>query len=78
MGMFWGNLIGIGASYLQLEFGFLSLPQEAYFIDKVPIKFDLTNLLLLNAGTLICCFLMLIIPSGIIARITPIKAIRFE
>lgn len=78
MGMFWGNLIGIGISYLQLKFGFLKLPQEAYFIDQVPIQFDVTNLLLLNIGTLTCCFLMLIIPSGIIARITPIKAIRFE
>jgi len=78
MGMFWGNLIGIGISLLQLKFGFLALPQEAYFIDKVPIQFSISNLLLLNAGTLICCFLMLIIPSGIIARITPIKAIRFE
>jgi len=78
MGMFWGNVLGIGISLLQLKFGFLSLPQEAYFIDKVPIQFNITNLFLLNAGTLTCCFLMLIIPSGIIARITPIKAIRFE
>jgi lipoprotein-releasing system permease protein len=78
MGMFWGNLTGIGISWLQLKFGFLSLPQEAYFIDKVPIQFNVKNLILLNAGTLTCCFLMLIIPSGIIARITPIKAIRFE
>ena len=77
MGMFWGNLIGIGVSLLQLKFGFLSLPQEAYFIDKVPIQFRISNLILLNLGTLICCFLMLIIPSGIVSRITPIKAIRF-
>ena len=78
MGMFWGNLIGIGVSFLQLKFGFLSLPQEAYFIDKVPIQFNAANLILLNLGTLVCCFLMLVIPSGLIARITPIKAIRFE
>ena len=77
MGMLWGNLIGIGVSFLQLKFGFLSLPQEAYFIDKVPIQFNFSNLILLNLGTLICCFLMLLIPSGIVAKITPIKAIRF-
>ncbi len=77
MGMLWGNLIGIGVSFLQLKFGFLSLPQEAYFIDKVPIQFNFANLILLNLGTLICCFLMLLIPSGIVAKITPIKAIRF-
>ncbi len=77
MGMLWGNLIGVGVSFLQLKFGFLSLPQEAYFIDKVPIQFNFANLILLNLGTLICCFLMLLIPSGIVAKITPIKAIRF-
>jgi lipoprotein-releasing system permease protein len=78
MGLFWGNLLGSGISLLQLKFGFMTLPQEAYFIDKVPIQFDFINLLLLNVGTLICCFVMLLIPSGIIARISPVKAIRFD
>ena len=77
-GLFFGNIIGIGVSLLQLEYGFLSLPQDAYFIDKVPIQIDFLNLVLLNLGTLICCLLMLIIPSGIVAKITPIKAIRFD
>lgn len=78
MGLFWGNLLGIGISYLQLEFGFMTLPQEAYFIDKVPILFNFTNLIILNVATLVCCLLMLLIPSGIIAKISPIKAIRFD
>ena len=78
MGLFWGNLLGLGLSFLQLKFGFMTLPQEAYFIDKVPIQFNFANLLLLNCGTLVCCFVMLLIPSGIIARISPVKAIRFQ
>ena len=78
MGLFWGNLLGLGLSFLQLKFGFMTLPQEAYFIDKVPIQFNFANLLLLNVGTLVCCFVMLLIPSGIIARISPVKAIRFQ
>lgn len=77
-GLFYGNLVGLGVSILQLQFGFLSLPQEAYFIDVVPIKIDLLNLLLLNVGTLVCCTLMMIIPSNIVAKISPIKAIRFD
>lgn len=77
-GLFFGNLLGIGISLLQLNYGFISLPQEAYFIDKVPIRIDILNLLLLNIGTLLCCLLMLIIPSNIIAKISPIKAIRFD
>ncbi|MBL4708279.1 MAG: ABC transporter permease [Flavobacteriales bacterium] len=77
-GLFFGNLFGIGISLLQLEYGFIGLPQEAYFIDKVPIQIDFLNLVLLNIGTLLCCLLMLIIPSNIIAKISPIKAIRFD
>jgi lipoprotein-releasing system permease protein len=77
-GLFFGNLFGLGISLLQLKFGFLSLPQEAYFIDKVPIRIDIWNLVLLNIGTLVCCLLMLIVPSNIITKISPVKAIRFD
>ncbi|KAA3648504.1 MAG: ABC transporter permease [Bacteroidetes bacterium] len=77
-GLVYGNILGIGLSLLQLKFGFLTLPQEAYFIDVVPIELNFLNLLLLNIGTLITCLLMLIIPSNIIANIDPIKSIRFD
>jgi lipoprotein-releasing system permease protein len=77
-GLIYGNIIGLGLCFLQLKYGILTLPQEAYFIDVVPIKIDFINLLLLNIGTLITCFLMLIIPSNIIAKIDPVKAIRFD
>lgn len=78
MGLFFGNLLGIGISLLQLEFGFMTLPQEAYFIDKVPIKLDYMNLILLNLGTLLSCMLMLVVPSNIVAKISPVRAIRFD
>lgn len=78
MGLFFGNLIGLGAAYAQLEFGFLKLPQEAYFIDTVPIAIDFGKLLLLNIGTLVLCLLMLLIPSNLVAKISPVKSIRFD
>lgn len=77
-GIIWGNLLGLGFAFLQKKFKFLKLPQEAYFIDNVPIEFDWIELLLLNAGTILCCLSMLIIPSNLIARISPSKAIRFQ
>lgn len=78
MGLFFGNLIGLGAAYAQLEFGFLKLPQEAYFIDTVPIAIDFGKLFLLNIGTLVLCLLMLLIPSNLVAKISPVKSIRFD
>lgn len=77
-GLFYGNILGLGLAFLQLKYGFLPLPQEAYFIDAVPIKLDFINLFLLNIGTLVICLIMLIIPSNIIANIDPTKSIRFD
>ena len=77
-GLILGNLFGLGIALLQQEFGFLTLPQEAYFIDQVPIVFNWTKLSLLNLGTLGISILMLIFPSSIIAGIEPVKSIRFD
>ncbi|MFC2102017.1 ABC transporter permease [Bacteroidota bacterium] len=77
-GILFGNITGFGLSLLQKHFGLATLPQESYYMAVVPIHLDGINILLLNLGTLVVCYLMLIIPSMIITRITPIKAIRFN
>ena len=77
-GMLYGNIAGIGICLLQKYFSIISLPQESYFMSVVPINLDIFYLLILNAGTLASCTLMLVLPSFIIARISPVKAIRFD
>lgn len=77
-GLVWGNVVGLALCLLQLQFGFLKLPQESYYVSEVPIKFDWMYILILNLGTLLVCALMLIIPSYVITKISPIKAIRFD
>lgn len=77
-GLFWGNLAGIGLALLQKYTGFLKLPQEAYFIDTVPIQVDITSLALLNLGVVLACSAMLVLPTMVITRIQPVKAIRFD
>lgn len=77
-GLAWGNVVGLALCLLQLQFGFLKLPQESYYVSEVPIKFDWMYILILNLGTLLVCALMLIIPSYVITKISPIKAIRFD
>ncbi|XLS28431.1 ABC transporter permease [Flavobacteriaceae bacterium M23B6Z8] len=78
IGMFWGNVIGIGVLLAQKYGGFIKLDPATYYVDKAPVYLDVTHILLLNVGTLILCLTMLLIPSYIITRITPVKAIRFE
>jgi lipoprotein-releasing system permease protein len=76
--MFWGNLIGIGFCLLQKYTGIISLNPEVYYLSQVPIQLDLWHVLSLNIGTLIVCVVALIIPSYVITRINPVKAIRFD
>ncbi len=77
-GMIWGNIIGIGLCILQSKFGIFKLDPETYYLEVVPINLKVLHIILLNIGTLIVTVLMLIIPSYIIAKISPIKTIRFN
>ncbi|MDO6470214.1 ABC transporter permease [Maribacter sp. 1_MG-2023] len=79
VGLFWGNLIGLGIIFIQEKFRIFKFPNpKEYYIEYIPVSIDLWTVLLLNAGVLLLCLLMLLIPSYIITRITPVKAIRFE
>lgn len=77
-GMLWGNLIGIGFCLLQEHFNIIKLNPEIYYLNAVPIDLSLTHVVLLNIATFVVCFLALIIPSYVITRISPVKAIRFN
>lgn len=77
-GLLWGNLLGIGLALLQQEFQLIQLDEATYYMSTVPIHLKLSSLFLLNIGALVICWLVLIIPSYLITKITPIKAIRFN
>lgn len=77
VGLFWGNLVGISLCLIQHHFGIITLPEESYYVKVVPINLNVVHVLLLNAGTLFFCFLMLLLPSMVVSRIQPLKAIRF-
>jgi lipoprotein-releasing system permease protein len=77
-GLIWGNVVGIGLCLFQYSTGLLKLNPELYYIDTVPIAFNIVYILLLNAGTLISILGMIIIPSFFISRITPVEAIAVE
>jgi lipoprotein-releasing system permease protein len=77
-GLFWGNLIGIGLAFLQLKTGLVTLDPTSYYIKTVPVNLQLTHVLLLNAGTMAAILIMLLVPSKLISRITPVKAIKYD
>jgi lipoprotein-releasing system permease protein len=77
-GLLWGNLVGIGLISLQYFTGLMSLNPAVYYVDTVPVNIDFTHILLINLLTVIVCMIMLLVPSLLITRINPIKAIRFD
>jgi lipoprotein-releasing system permease protein len=77
-GLFWGNTIGIGLLIIQQKFGIIKLNPENYYVNQAPVYLDFGYILLLNLGTILICLLILLIPSYIITKISPIKAIRFD
>ena len=77
-GIFWGNVVGIGLCLIQKHFQIIELDKSTYYMSFVPIDINLLHILALNLGTFTICWLILIIPSYLISKINPIKAIRFE
>lgn len=77
-GMLIGNTIGISLGFLQKHFEIIPLDPKSYYMNTVPFDFSPILIVALNIGVLLVTFLMIIWPSTIIARISPIKAIRFK
>ena len=78
VGLLLGNLLGIGIGFFQHSTQFFKLDQASYFISFVPVQLDWMDILLLNAGTLAICILVMIIPSLLVTKISPVKAITFK
>ncbi len=77
-GLFWGNLIGVTILLVQKYFGIVELNPENYYVNQAPVDINIVYIILLNVLTVGVCFLVLLIPSYIITKITPVKAIRFD
>ncbi|MHC0446914.1 ABC transporter permease [Flavobacterium sp. 3-218] len=77
-GLFWGNLIGISILLIQQQFGVIQLNPENYYVNQAPVYLNWIYILLLNLLTIGVCFLVLLIPSYLITKISPVKAIRFD
>ncbi|MGW8316893.1 MAG: ABC transporter permease [Bacteroidales bacterium] len=78
VGLLWGNLIGLLICVVQKKFHLISLDPTSYYLDTVPINLNVLHILLLNLGTIAITYIFLLLPSMIIARISPEKSIRFN
>ena len=77
-GMLWGNIIGLGVCALQYFTHMIPLEASSYYVSYVPMAFAWGWWLLLNIGTLLVSWLILLAPSAIVTQISPAKVMHFE
>lgn len=77
-GLLWGNGISIALLLIQKHFEIIKLPPENYYVTVAPVTIDVPAILLVNAGTIVVCLTLLLVPSYIITKISPVKALRFD
>lgn len=77
VGILLGNLIGLGGLALQESTGLIGLDPEAYFVDTVPVAWDVSAILQVNGLMLLICTLCLWLPSRVVQRVQPATAIRW-
>ena len=78
IGLLLGNILGLGLGFFQQATHIFKLNQSSYFLAYAPIEFHFIDVLLLNVITAVVCLLVLIIPSLLISKVSPLRAIRFK
>jgi lipoprotein-releasing system permease protein len=78
VGLVLGNIFALVVCWLQDRYGFITLPEDSYFISKAVVKLEWWHFVLVNAGTFVICFLVLLIPTVIVRRMQPARAIQFR
>jgi lipoprotein-releasing system permease protein len=78
VGILLGNIIGVSLCLLQQQFHFIKLPMDSYYLSFAPISLSFWNILFINIGTILLCFIALLLPLNVIRKINPVKTIQFD
>ena len=77
-GIIVGNILAITLALIQKHYQILPLDPEAYYLNNVPIDFNWTTILIVDATAILVAAIILILPSHLIARLSPATSLRYE
>lgn len=77
-GLIWGNVIALAICFLQRYCTIVKLDPATYYVTEMPVYLNPMYIILINLGTLLISLTMMVGPSYLIARISPVKSIKFE
>lgn len=77
-GILIGSAISLGLLLLQQKTGFVKLKEAEYYMQTAAVRIDLIQVITVISGTLVLAFIILLIPSLLVRKIQPIRAIRFQ
>lgn len=77
-GLLIGNLIGLGLLLVQKFTGVIELNPENYYVSQVPVELNPLYIFMISFGMLAISAVVLILPSYLISKISPIKAIKYH
>ena len=77
-GLLLGNATGLLLCWIQKTFGLVHLDEASYYLSVAPINVEWGTVLLLNVGTFVITLLFLVVPSYLVTRVDPVRAIRFK
>ncbi len=78
VGLFWGNALGLAFCWLQETYGIIRLNEANYYLPVAPVEVNFLHVLFLNLGVMVVTLVFLLLPSWLVTRISPVKAIRFK
>jgi len=77
-GLLWGNIIGLGLSFLQWKYKLMKLDATNYYMNFVPIEWNWLVVLIVNIGAFVVVLAISYLPSLIIRRISPVEALKYK